>query len=40
MPHPERATELILGSDDGRRLLKGFVAATNASPQTNSVVAS
>jgi phosphoribosylformylglycinamidine synthase subunit PurQ / glutaminase len=40
MPHPERATESMLGSDDGRRLLKGFVAATNASPQTNSVVAS
>ena len=28
MPHPERATESILGSDDGRRLLEGFVRAT------------
>ncbi|NOX23390.1 MAG: phosphoribosylformylglycinamidine synthase I [Actinobacteria bacterium] len=40
MPHPERAAELILGSDDGRRLLEGFVAATKTSPQTNSVAAS
>jgi len=22
MPHPERACELLLGSDDGRRLLQ------------------
>ena len=40
MPHPERATELILGSEDGRRLLEGFVAATSTSSQTNRVAAS
>ena len=40
MPHPERATELILGSEDGRRLLEGFVAATRTSSQTNRVAAS
>ena len=25
MPHPERASEAILGSDDGRRLLQSLV---------------
>jgi len=25
MPHPERATELLLGGDDGRRLLRGLL---------------
>ncbi len=27
MPHPERASETILGSDQGRRILEAFVAA-------------
>ena len=27
MPHPERAMELILGSDDGINMLKGFLAS-------------
>lgn len=27
MPHPERAMEAILGSDDGRRMLEGFLSA-------------
>ncbi len=27
MPHPERASEAILGSDQGRRLLEAFVAS-------------
>jgi phosphoribosylformylglycinamidine (FGAM) synthase-like amidotransferase family enzyme len=27
MPHPERASETMLGSDDGLILLAGFVAA-------------
>ena len=27
MPHPERACDLLLGSDDGRRLLDSFLAA-------------
>jgi phosphoribosylformylglycinamidine synthase subunit PurQ / glutaminase len=27
MPHPERATESVLGSTDGQRLLGGFLAA-------------
>ncbi|MEO8361221.1 MAG: phosphoribosylformylglycinamidine synthase subunit PurQ, partial [Vicinamibacteria bacterium] len=27
MPHPERASESILGSDQGRRILEAFVAA-------------
>lgn len=27
MPHPERAMEAILGSDDGRRMLEGFLNA-------------
>jgi phosphoribosylformylglycinamidine synthase len=26
MPHPERASEAILGSDQGRRILEAFVA--------------
>jgi len=26
MPHPERALEAILGSEDGVRMLKGFEA--------------
>jgi phosphoribosylformylglycinamidine synthase len=26
MPHPERASEPILGSDQGRRILEAFVA--------------
>ncbi len=30
MPHPERASEEILGSADGRVLLESFVAATTA----------
>jgi phosphoribosylformylglycinamidine synthase len=28
MPHPERASEKILGSDDGMVLIEGFVAST------------
>ncbi len=28
MPHPERASEKILGSTDGRVLLEGFIAST------------
>lgn len=27
MPHPERAMEALLGSDDGRRMLEGFINA-------------
>ena len=27
MPHPERAMELILGSDDGLKMLEGFLAS-------------
>lgn len=27
MPHPERAMESLLGSDDGRRMLEGFLSA-------------
>ena len=27
MPHPERAMESLLGSDDGRRMLEGFLEA-------------
>jgi len=27
MPHPERAMEALLGSDDGRRMLEGFLNA-------------
>lgn len=27
MPHPERAMEVLLGSDDGRRMLEGFLSA-------------
>lgn len=27
MPHPERAMESLLGSDDGRRMLEGFIHA-------------
>jgi len=27
MPHPERAMELLLGSDDGREMLQGFLKA-------------
>ena len=26
MPHPERASEVILGTDQGRRILEAFVA--------------
>jgi phosphoribosylformylglycinamidine synthase len=25
MPHPERAMEVLLGSDDGIKMLEGFV---------------
>lgn len=32
MPHPERSSEEILGSADGRRLLQGLVAATERVP--------
>jgi phosphoribosylformylglycinamidine synthase len=27
MPHPERAMELLLGSDDGKKMLQGFLSA-------------
>lgn len=27
MPHPERAMEILLGSNDGRRMLEGFLSA-------------
>jgi phosphoribosylformylglycinamidine synthase len=27
MPHPERAMELLLGSDDGLKMLQGFLKA-------------
>jgi phosphoribosylformylglycinamidine synthase len=27
MPHPERAMETLLGSNDGRRMLEGFLSA-------------
>ncbi|HEX7098835.1 MAG TPA: phosphoribosylformylglycinamidine synthase subunit PurQ [Acidimicrobiia bacterium] len=32
MPHPERSSEEILGSDDGRLLLESLVAATDRIP--------
>ena len=32
MPHPERATEALLGSDDGKVLLEAFVRAAVATP--------
>ena len=32
MPHPERASESILGSDDGMVLIEGFVASLAAVP--------
>ena len=32
MPHPERSSEEILGSADGRRLLEGLIAATEKVP--------
>ena len=32
MPHPERATESVLGSTDGRVLLEGFVASMQRKP--------
>lgn len=38
MPHPERATEAILGSDDGRRLLESFVHATKTAANIASSV--
>jgi phosphoribosylformylglycinamidine (FGAM) synthase-like amidotransferase family enzyme len=30
MPHPERASEEILGSSDGMVLVEGFVTSTRA----------
>jgi phosphoribosylformylglycinamidine synthase len=33
MPHPERASEKILGSDDGRRLFESILAHANAAAQ-------
>ena len=27
MPHPERAMEILLGSDDGVKMLEGFLSA-------------
>jgi phosphoribosylformylglycinamidine synthase subunit PurQ / glutaminase len=33
MPHPERASDLLLGSDDGIPLLRSLVAAANARDQ-------
>jgi len=35
MPHPERATEDILGSSDGVTLIQGFVEATATAPTDN-----
>ena len=32
MPHPERASETVLGSTDGRVLLEGFVASMQRKP--------
>jgi phosphoribosylformylglycinamidine synthase len=34
MPHPERATEALLGSDDGKVLLEAFVRAAVTTPAT------
>jgi phosphoribosylformylglycinamidine synthase len=34
MPHPERATEALLGSDDGKVLLEAFVRAAVTTPTT------
>jgi phosphoribosylformylglycinamidine (FGAM) synthase-like amidotransferase family enzyme len=32
MPHPERASEEILGSDDGRWILESMIAALQNKP--------
>jgi phosphoribosylformylglycinamidine (FGAM) synthase-like amidotransferase family enzyme len=32
MPHPERACDPLLGSDDGRSLLGSLVATASAEP--------
>lgn len=32
MPHPERASEEVLGSADGRRLLEGFLSSLEGAP--------
>ena len=39
MPHPERASEPILGSDDGIGILRSFVEATRVAAHTGVAVA-
>ncbi|HEX2849178.1 MAG TPA: phosphoribosylformylglycinamidine synthase subunit PurQ [Acidimicrobiales bacterium] len=39
MPHPERACDPLLGSDDGAVLLRGFLAATGATVAAASTAA-
>ncbi len=39
MPHPERAAEAILGSDDGLGILRSFVEAARVAGQTGVAVA-
>jgi hypothetical protein len=33
MPHPERASEAILGSDDGFGIIRSFVESAAAAPR-------
>ena len=40
MPHPERASESILGSDDGLAILRSFVDAAGRAAQSGQAVAS
>jgi len=39
MPHPERASEAILGSDDGIGILRSFVEAARVAAHTGVAVA-
>jgi phosphoribosylformylglycinamidine synthase I len=39
MPHPERAVEAILGSDDGIGILRSFIEAARVAAHTDVVVA-
>jgi phosphoribosylformylglycinamidine (FGAM) synthase-like amidotransferase family enzyme len=36
MPHPERASEEILGSDDGRWILESMIASSQNKPVTKA----
>jgi phosphoribosylformylglycinamidine (FGAM) synthase-like amidotransferase family enzyme len=39
MPHPERASEAILGSDDGIGILRSFVEAASVATRAGVAVA-